>query len=144
MATGLQKHSGSVVRSRGSIPKLQVFNTALMTAMRPPGEWEDLRPGDGRWGRYVESAVGAHLVNAAAAGQCRVEYWRERNHEVDYVLTVRGKVTAIEVKSGTRAGSLPGIQEFLDVHGPARPLLVGGGGIPVDEFLSIPVSEWGE
>ncbi len=33
MVRGLQKYSGSEVRSKGSIPKLQVFNTALMTAM---------------------------------------------------------------------------------------------------------------
>ena len=38
------------------------------------------------WGRLVESAVGAHLVNAAAAGLCQVFYWRDRNYEVDFVV----------------------------------------------------------
>ena len=38
------------------------------------------------WGRLVESAVGAHLVNASAGGACRVFYWRDRNHEVDFVV----------------------------------------------------------
>ena len=32
MLTGLSKFSGKIVRSRGSSPKLQVFNTALLTA----------------------------------------------------------------------------------------------------------------
>ena len=50
----------------------------------------DGRPPDREfWGRLVESAVGAHLANAAAAGVCEVFYWRERNREVDFV--VRGR-----------------------------------------------------
>ena len=32
MVTGLPKYAGQVVRQRGSSPKLQVLNTALMTA----------------------------------------------------------------------------------------------------------------
>jgi hypothetical protein len=35
------------------------------------------------WGRLVESAVGAHLVNAAAGGACELFYWRDRGVEVD-------------------------------------------------------------
>jgi predicted AAA+ superfamily ATPase len=38
------------------------------------------------WGRLVESAVGAHLANAAMRGECALHYWRERNHEVDFVV----------------------------------------------------------
>jgi uncharacterized protein len=52
------------------------------------------------WGRLVESAVGAHLANAAATGACAVHYWRERNHEVDFVVKAGRRLTAIEVKSG--------------------------------------------
>lgn len=56
------------------------------------------------WGRLVESVIGAHLVNAAAAGGMAVYYWRERNHEVDFVVKAGRRLTAIEVKSGHRPG----------------------------------------
>ncbi len=45
----------------------------------------EARADRGLWGRLVESAVGAHLANAAAAGECELFYWRERNREVDFV-----------------------------------------------------------
>ena len=48
------------------------------------------------WGRLVESAVGAHLANAAAAGECGLFYWRDRNTEVDFVVRAGKSVTAIE------------------------------------------------
>jgi len=142
MARGLQKHSGSRVRARGSIPKLQVFNTALITATASAAHRAVVEPGSTQWGRQVESAVGAHLVNAAAAGDCTVEYWRDRNREVDFVVNVRGTVLAIEVKSGERRASLPGVDAFIQAHGPARPLLVGADGIPLEDFLSTPVASW--
>ena len=78
MITGLPKFAGAAVRSRGSSPKLQVFNTALLTAQ------SGLTPSEARadrefWGRLTESAVGAHLANAAACGLCQLFYWREGN-----------------------------------------------------------------
>ena len=54
------------MRQRASSPKLQVLNTALMTA--PSGlSAEEVRDDREFFGRLVESAVGAHLANAAAA-----------------------------------------------------------------------------
>ena len=64
------------------------------------------------WGRLVESAVGAHLANAAAAGNCEVFYWRERSHEVDFVVRVGKSVTAIEVKSGRAREGFSGLAAF--------------------------------
>ncbi len=101
MLVGLQKYSGSAVRSRGSSPKLQVLNTALMTATL--GLSPDAALGQPEvWGRLVESAVGAYLADAAAAGECRLHYWRDGNREVDFVVEAKGGLTAIEVKSGRR------------------------------------------
>ena len=71
MICGLQKYAGEAVRQRGSSPKLQVFNTALMTAQSGYG-LKEAKADREYWGRLVESAVGAHLVNAAAAGECEV------------------------------------------------------------------------
>lgn len=141
MVTGLQKFAGETVRSRGSIPKLQVLNTALMTATsgRSPTE---LQADRSQWGHVVESAVGAHLANAAARGACELFYWREAHREVDFVLRRGDVVVAIEVKSGARRDSLPGLAAFNAAFRPARSLLVGADGIPVETFLRTPVEEW--
>ena len=94
------------------------------------------------WGRLVESAIGAHLANAAAAGACQLFYWREGNREVDFVTRAGRTITAIEVKSARARDAQPGLAAFTDSHGRARMLLVGGGGIAVEEFLSRPVEHW--
>ena len=78
MVAGLQKFAGGAARSRGSIPKLQVLNTALMTAQS---------------GVAFEEAQ-------------------------------------------------PGLDAFTEAFNPGRRLLVGGGGVPVEEFLARPVEHW--
>ena len=141
MLTGLQKYSGAEVRRRSSSPKLQVLNTALMTAGSKLTLAQARADREFR-GRLVESAVGAHLANAAAAGSCELFYWRDRNREVDFVARAGRRVTAIEVKSGRARGTLAGMAAFDDVFRPDRKLLVGGDGIEIDEFLSKPVEHW--
>jgi predicted AAA+ superfamily ATPase len=141
LLTGLPKFAGEVVRSRGSSPKLQVLDTALMSA-QAGYTFDEARADPEYWGRLVESAVGAHLANAAAAGVCELYYWRERNREVDFVVRARRTLTAIEVKSGRASASLPGIAAFASAYKPKRKLLIGGDGIPVEEFLTQPVRHW--
>jgi hypothetical protein len=139
--TGLQKFSGDIARRRGSSPKFQVLNTAILSA------FSGLSPKEARkdsqfWGRLVESAVGAYLVNAAAADGIEVCYWRDRNREVDFVVRLGRRIVAIEVKSGRRRDSLPGMEAFSAIFKPFRMLLVGGDGIPIEEFLGMPVEDW--
>jgi hypothetical protein len=141
LLVGLPKYSGNVVRQRGSSPKLQVLNTALMSAQLPVPP-EEARADEAIWGRLVESAVGAHLANAAAAGQCEVFYWRDGNREVDFVARAGKVVTAIEVKSGRGRLTPAGLAAFAEKYRPARPLIVGGDGIPLEEFLLEPVARW--
>lgn len=141
MVTGLMKFAGSDARSRGSSPKLQVFNTALMTATSGLTLADVRRDGDA-WGRLVESAVGAHLANAAACGDCELFYWRDRGAEVDFVVRQGRRVVAVEVKSGRSPQSLPGMAAFEAAFEPDRTLLVGAGGIPMEEFLAEPVVHW--
>ena len=141
MVTGLQKYAGEAVRQRGSSPKLQVLNTALMTAQA------GLTPAEARADRefrggLVESAVGAHLANAAAAGECELFYWRDRNQEVDFVVKKGRNLTAVEVKSGRSRDAQPGLAAFRDAFKPKRSLLVGGDGLAIEEFLSRPVGHW--
>jgi predicted AAA+ superfamily ATPase len=139
LLAGLAKYSGRAVRQRGSSPKLQVLNTALMSAQSGLS-LEEARADREYWGRLVESAVGTHLANAAAVGECELFYWREGNHEVDFVVRVGRTLTAIEVKSGRSRDTPPGLTAFAEAFKPARKLLVGGDGIPVEEFLLAPVA----
>jgi predicted AAA+ superfamily ATPase len=141
MVTGLQKYAGKTVRQRGSIPKLQVLNTALMTALSGLNPSEAAADREFR-GRLVESTVGAHLANAAAAGACELFYWRENNREVDFVVRSGRAVVGIEVKSGRAPTAFPGLGAFTAAFKPARTLIVGGDGVPLDEFLSQPVDDW--
>ena len=69
MLTGLRKYAGSTVSQRASSPKLQVLNTALMTAtpLLEGLTFDQARTHRTFWGRLVESAVGSHLVNGARA-----------------------------------------------------------------------------
>jgi hypothetical protein len=141
MVGGLHKYAAGAARQRSSSPKLQVFNTALMTA--PLGiSLAEARRDHEIWGRLVESAVGAHLVNAAAAGECELFYWRDRNYEVDFVVRAAKTVTAIEVKAGRVRDSLPGMAAFAAAFPKTRKLLVGADGISVDDFLRRPVRHW--
>jgi predicted AAA+ superfamily ATPase len=137
LVTGLDKFSGSTIRQRGSSPKLQVLNTALASA-ESGLTFDEAREDRDLWGRLTESAVGAHLANAAATGICEVSYWRDRNREVDFVVRSGKTLVAIEVKSARR-GSLSGMAAFADAFRPTRTLLVGGDGITLDEFLAMPV-----
>ncbi|MCP9461388.1 MAG: ATP-binding protein [Nitrospira sp.] len=143
MVTGLQKFAGGTARQRGSSPKLQVFNTALLGAQSGL-TLEQARADAAFWGRVVESAVGAHLANAAATGVCELFYWRDRNREVDFIVRAGRTVTAIEVKSGRTREALPGMEAFVAAFKSQSPrrLLVGGDGIAVEEFLSKPVDHW--
>jgi len=141
MVTGLQKFSRGKVRSRGSSPKLQVLNTALMTA-HSDHSFDELRRSPELWGRLAESAVGAHLLNTSQGTHIEVSYWRDRNVEVDFVLHQGSKVVPIEVKSDRSRECLPGLEAFSKAYQPLRKLLVGGQGIDLDEFLGKPAAHW--
>jgi hypothetical protein len=94
------------------------------------------------WGHLVETAVGAYLVNAAAAGDCEVFYWRERGAEVDFVVRSGLRLSGLEVKSGRSSGARSGLEVFSDAFRPQRKLLVGGDGIALESFLSRTVEFW--
>ena len=141
MVCGLPKYAGDAARSRGSSPKLQVLNTALMTVTAGVSPQEARSDREFR-GRLIESAAGAHLANAAATGECELYYWRERGQEVDFVVKAHSRLIAIEVKSGRAPQAHPGTAAFAAAFNVKRTLLVGGDGIAVEEFLNRPVAEW--
>jgi len=138
---GLSKYAGQKVRRRGSSPKFQVHNNALITAQSDLS-FEEARASGEMWGRLVESAVGMWLVNAAKGTQVDVHYWSAGNHEVDFVLVKGAKVVAIEVKSTSRRGKLPGMAAFAKEFKVHRKLLVGADGIPIEEFMTTDILDW--
>lgn len=141
MVCGLPKYAGDAARTRGSSPKLQVHNTALMTVTTGVS-MEEAKSDREFHGRLVESAVGAHLANAAAAGECELFYWRDRGQEVDFIVRRRNRLVAIEVKSGRAPQVHAGTAAFSEAFKARRTLLVGGDGVTVEDFLGRSVSEW--
>ncbi len=140
MLTGLDKFAGNSIRQRSSSPKLQVLDTALISTQLHLS-FNEVQQNPNIWGRLVESAVGAYLINGVVNSHIDVLYWREGNKEVDFVLR-RGKiVTGIEIKSGLNKGILPGMETFAQEWSPKRMLLVGGQGLPLEEFFTLPVME---
>lgn len=142
LIVGLPKYAGQRVRQRASSPKLQVLNTALMTAISHL-TLSEARQDTDYWGRLVESAVGATLANGLKGKEIGLFYWSGRNREVDFVLC-KGKIlVAIEVKSGRRKISLPGgVVALSKEFKVRRKLLVGAQGIPLEEFFLTPPEEW--
>lgn len=138
---GLAKYSARKMRQRASSPKLQVLNTGLMTALSGLSLDEAKRNTE-YWGRVVESSVGAALYNGIPKHEGELFYWYERNHEIDFALVRGDDVVAIEVKSGRGKSGFPGMEKFSSRYKVKRKLLVGGDGIPLEEFLLTPPLAW--
>jgi predicted AAA+ superfamily ATPase len=118
-----------------------VLNTALIGATSGLSLGEAMSDRE-FWGRLVESAVGAHLANAALAGECALYYWRERMHEVDFVVKAGRRLVPIEVKSGRAPHARAGLEAFARSFKVHRTLLIGGDGVAIDEFLARPAVHW--
>ncbi|OGA69297.1 MAG: hypothetical protein A3G83_04810 [Betaproteobacteria bacterium RIFCSPLOWO2_12_FULL_68_20] len=140
LASGLELYSRGKVRKRGSSPKLILWNNALVNAVTPKTFEQGLAEG-AWWGRLVENAVGAHLLNHLHGPEWSVTYWRDGVEEVDFVVSRGAGTWAIEVKSG-RGGRMSGIAAFRRRYPKAAVLLVGEAGIPLAEFFSRPPQEW--
>lgn len=132
--TGLSKYAGQCVRQRASSPKLLVLNTALMSASGSV-KMKEAKQEPNQWGRWVESAVGSSLANGIIGKNIELFYWSSRNREVDFVLSRKNELIAIEVRSGRNRGNFPGVEAFSKEFKVKRKLLVGPQGIALDEFL---------
>ncbi len=135
LVKGLEKYSGSLIKSKSSSPKLQVLNTAFLSAYQTL-PFNTLRLQLDTWGQFVESAIGAHLANATYFSDLDLFYWRVGNEEVDFVLTKGERIIGIEVKSGA-SGYHSGMATFKGKYHPEKVLLVGNNGLPIEEFLLI-------
>lgn len=140
LVCGLQKYANDEARKYNSSPKYQVFNNALLTANQR-GKFETIRTDADQWGRWVESAIGAHLLSAAEEQDYQVFYWRERDNEVDFVVATDDGYVAFEVKSGRRKMN-SGMKEFAKAFKPAHSYIIGTGGISFEDFLQSDVIQW--
>jgi predicted AAA+ superfamily ATPase len=140
LVSGLELFSRGVQRKRGSSPKLVLWNNALVNALSTRS-FSDAIADTAWWGRLVENAVGAHLCNNLAPVEHSLTYWRSGISEVDYVVARGLDLWAIEVKSG-RSGKTPGLIRFRSLYPKAKILLVGGSGIPLEDFFSRDISAW--
>lgn len=140
LLSGLEQFSRGVQRRRGSSPKLVLWNNALVSALGTR-HFADAGADQHWWGRLVENAVGAHLCNGLGSMEYALTYWREGKYEVDFVVEHGRDVWALEVKSGSR-GDSKGLQRFQARYPEARPIMIGGPGIPLEEFFSIPPGQW--
>lgn len=140
LVSGLEAFSRGVQRKRGSSPKLILWNNALINAISELS-FDDAIGNAVWWGRLVENAVGAYLISHLSPIRYSVTYWREGNYEVDFVVSDVRNIWAIEVKSG-RSGRISGIERFKKRYPEAKTLMVGGSGIPLEEFFDVPAQVW--
>jgi len=140
LVSGLELFSRGSARKRGSSPKLLIWNNALVNALSNRSFDESIADASW-WGRLVENAVGGYLLNMLSSADYTITYWRDKDREVDFVITRGAKLWAVEVKSG-RGGKTPGLESFRARYQDARILVVGDQGVPLQEFFSTPAELW--
>jgi len=130
---GLQQFAADDARKYKSVPKYQVYNSGLLSANNSLS-FRDVYLSPAEWGKWVESAVGAYLVNHADRLEYKVYYWRHDSDEVDFILQRSRQLVAIEVKSGRRKMN-QGLTLFREQFHPTTELVVGGEAMPIEQFL---------
>ncbi len=142
LIAGLKKYSGSVVRKRGSSPKLLPLNTALISAVQGIDE-SIIRENPHIRGWFVEAAVGAYIYGEIDRNHNEeLNYWKFGDREVNFVYR-RGNVAAgLEVFSGTHGHSRRGMDLFRQKFSSSETLLIGGDGVPLEKALSLDPSEF--
>lgn len=129
----LQRWSGSKIKQRGSIPKILVLDNALVSAMMGSSFKETFNDKK-LWGRYIENAVGARLYMVVEKKGGEFFYWRQRKKEVDYVVRIGNKITAVEVKSGVPDKTFA-LSSFCKKYSGAKGLIISESPTNIREFI---------
>ena len=138
----MQKYATSVIKEKNSVPKMQVYNSAFRNRY---GQFtfEEAVTNLTEWGRQVESAVGAHLVNRSLLDSFELLYWRdEHKKDCDFVLKKGQALVAIEVKSSS-ADDTSGFEKFKQLYGEhiTEAFIVGPEGLPLEDFFSLDIKQ---
>lgn len=135
LLSGLEKFSKAKLKTRSSSPKFQVQNMGLMSALSSQ-DFNQVNQDPSQWGRWVESCIGAHLLNSTYTSPLKLYYWREGNYEVDFVLEYKSRLIAIEVKTSGKEDEKAKTR-FSKQYKPEKFLLVGNEGIDWQKFIKI-------
>lgn len=136
---GLQKFSGSKIIEKSSVPKWLTYNTSFISVYSNT-DFNSSINNPAIWGRRVEQAIGAYLINQSRIHGFELFYWRDGNNEVDYVIQKGKKVISIEVKLG-KFKSHKGLEEFKKKYKPYKSILVSSDGLDWKEFLELELIE---
>ena len=139
----LERYSGNRIRQKVSSPKLILLNNALVNASAQR-KFTDARADQALWGRLVENTAGASLVNNNAGTGLEVSYWRERDHEIDFVIKFGAKVVGIEIKTNAQNKEAQSYgAAFLKKYPRAAMITAAprGGDISLEEFVTMPAAE---
>jgi uncharacterized protein len=135
LLSGLEKYDRQNLRQRASSPKFQVYNNALISSLTSV-TYSDAINQPVLWGRFVESAIGSHLINSSWKGNYSLQYWRDRNDEVDFILMKDNKIIALEIKSNV-AKNQKGMDAFKKKFNPDKVYIIDNRTISWKEFLKI-------
>ena len=135
LLAGLQQFAADDARKYKSVPKYQVYNSGLLSATSSLN-FNDVYLDPQQWGRWVETAVGAYLINHADRLEYKLYFWRHDGNEVDFILQSSKKLVAIEVKSGRRQNN-QGLPMFSEQFHPDVELVVGGEAFSLEQFLML-------
>lgn len=139
LLSGLELYKKGKKVKRGSSPKLILWNNALINAIS--GETLESAQSDMEWwGRLVENAVGAYIMNELSTNNYTIYYWRERGLEVDFVIESQRKVWAVEVKSN-KPSKLTGLQKFCNIYKDTIPVIIGKGHFELEDFFNSDLRE---
>ncbi len=135
LLAGIEKFSADKIRQRASSPKFQVHNTALLSAQQSD-TYSSIIKNPVAWGSIVESSIGSHLLNYSLLENFQLRYWRDGNHEVDFVIQKGKNIVALEVKRGAQQKA-SGVPAFKKKFPSAKLILVGDSGIKWKEFIQL-------
>jgi predicted AAA+ superfamily ATPase len=135
LLSGIEKYSKEKIRQRASSPKWQVRDNALLSVMSGK-TFEQVKNVPAVFGRFVESAIGSHLLNSKKVNKTNLYYWREGDKEVDYIIEYDNKIISIEVKSSVNKSS-KGIYEFKKRYNPHKSLIIEKDGLQWNDFIKI-------
>ena len=141
LLSGLRKYSARIIETKGTIPKFQVHNTALLSAMKR-NTFTESYSNPMRWGHVVENSVGAYLVDQVIkCPNASLFYWREGNFEIDYVIAIGEQVIGIEVKSGYAGIAQNAVAKFKECFPKASVILVGKNGLPYEVLMKTEITD---
>lgn len=140
----LERYRGHRLRQKVSSPKLILLNNALINALARR-RFRVTRNNPVLWGRLIENAVGASLVNNNVGTGIEVAYWRERDQEMDFVVQLAPeKVIGIEVRTRVDPRDRPPpLHAFLKQYPKASVMTTApeGGDIPLEELVTMPAEK---